>query len=389
MTILALGALACADESDRIDEVSLAQDTVSGVVYWRHAGTPTLSRLDLLTSVGASVSGTGEPPPEEFGRVESVIADSAGTMYVADGLALEIKLFGPDGRYLRSLGGRGQGPGEIGGLHGTAWLAGDTMIVMDFGNARLSLLAADGQVVGQWPWMKLTGSARFLFNGAPGEIYTHTFRPSQGTGGRPRSAWIRYAREGPRDTLDIPLGESRPGSSAMCRGDGIGFFENPFADRLISRPAPGGERVVAWSSQYHLAFLSPGGDTIRVVTRAVESTPLPDSLWSPIDSSYSRFRSDWSGADCEGDISRPERRPIVLDIGFSHEGRLLVEYNTRTGTAFDLFELDGTLGATFAAPSNRDRSVPPFVRGDQVYVVVKDELDVQTVQAYRLSEGLN
>ncbi len=386
-TILSLflaAVSACEEQAVETRTAALHEETIDGVTYLRHSGQPPVADLQLETAVGIGADLENEASPYELGRVESVLADSEGTLYVADGIGLEIRVFARDGRYLRTLGHEGQGPGELGGIHGIAWLGEDTIVVMDYGNARLSRMATDGQVIGQWPWMRLTGSGRYLFNGGADDVFAHTFRPRHD--GEPlRSAWVRYTNAGPSDTLDIPEVDSRRGSSARCRGDGIGSMSNPFGDRLISRPAPARERVLVWSSQYRLAFIDALGDTTRVLTRNVLPTVLTDSLWQPIDSAYARFRTAWAGADCEGEITRPSAQPVVLDAGFDHDGRLWVEYNTDSGRVFDVFTAGGKLEYTFAAPDDRDRSVAPFIRGDRVYLVLKDAFDVQTVHAYRLT----
>ena len=380
---LGLAVTACASDADTAPELTVQRDTIDGVAYLRHTGPTVVSQLEPLTSVGLVGMAGDEPSPEEFSRIESVIADAAGDMYVADAFTFEIRVFAPDGRFLRRLSRKGQGPGEIEGMHGTAWLRGDTMVVMDYGNARLSLLTAMGEAVGQWPWLRLTGSGRFLFNGGADEVYAHTLaRPRSGEE-RSRSAWVRYTVEGPQDTLDIPTFDPPPGTRAICQGDGIGFFAHPFGDQLLSRPAPARERVLAWSSEYRLAFVDAAGDTVRVVTRDVAPTALADSVWAPVAEDYAEFRASWAGANCEGEITRPQVRPVLEDIVFDHDGRMLVEYLTEAGPAFDLFGLDGVWLATFMSPADRDPSVAPFLRGDRLYLVTKDDLDVQQVRAYR------
>lgn len=386
MSLAAVSA-ACGGSDAPTGVITVQRDTIDGVEYVLHTGPAVQSSVEQLAILGVTGFADDEPSPEEFGRIESVIADATGNMYVADGIALEVRVFGPNGEFIRRMGRKGQGPGEIEGLHGIAWLSGDTMVVMDFGNARLSLMESGGEAAGQWPWMRLTGSIRFLFNGAPGEFYAHTFRPRRPGDDRSRSAWVRYTTDGPQDTLDIPTLDPRPGTSAVCQGEGIEVMSNPFGDQLISRPAPDRQRVLAWSSEYRLAFVSAEGDTVRVVSRDVTPTPLSDSAWAPVAERYSKFRSAWAGADCEGEIVRPGVRPVIEDISFDHSGRLLVEYTTDSGPAFDLFGLDGAWQATFPSPPDRDRSVAPFVRGRRLYLVTKDSLDVQQVRAYRIGDA--
>lgn len=80
---------------------------------------------------------------EKFGGV-SVDADGAGNVYVLDNGNARIQVFGPDGRFVRSIGSEGEGPGEfqIPGRF-TVNAAGD-VAVFDMGQARVSVLDRTG-----------------------------------------------------------------------------------------------------------------------------------------------------------------------------------------------------------------------------------------------------
>lgn len=359
-------------------------DTVAGVVHVRHAGQAPEWLPERVLALGELGGLTDAPSPEEFGKVVSVLADERGTMFVADGLANEVRVFDRAGEFLRRLGRKGGGPGEIGGLRRIAWLGPDTLVVMDPENARLMRLTTAGEDAGQWSWVRLSGgSTRFLFNGGPGELYAHAFRPRRGEEGGLDAVWVRYTAEGPRDSLDVLRSDPPTGTAVTCRGDGIGFFTNPYGGRMLAVPAPGAERVVAWASRYRLAFVDGSGDTLRTITREIEPVPLTDDEWDEVDERYREFQGWWRDARCEGDIARPEHRPVLLDIFFDHEGRTFVEHNTPDGLAFDLFDPDGRWVATIPVPE-RDRSVPPYLRGDRLYLTTRDSLDVQRVEAHRL-----
>lgn len=369
-------------------------DTVDGTVHIHHGGgapeggaAPEWSIAPVL-EIGRVGGPSGEPLPDEFGRLRWVIGDSAGRLYVADDLAREIRVFGPAGEFLRTLGGPGSGPGEFGGLHGMAWLARDTLLVVDYGNARLTRLTASGEHLGQWGWARLTGSTRFLFNGGVGDVYAYVPVPGRRDGERLGSVWVRYVPGEAPDTLEIPthdVARTRWASNSVtCRGDGIGFFDNPYAPTFLRIPGPGLERVVAVSSEYRIAFLDPGGDTLRVISRETPRVPLPDSAWASLEERLAAFRAQWRGSPCQGDISRPEHLPVLKDLFFDHHGRLLVEHNRADGPAFDVFDPGGRWVGTFPAP-DRDRSVPPYLYDDRLHSVTRDSLDVQRVQVHHLT----
>jgi hypothetical protein len=363
-------------------------DTVGGIIHVRHTGRAPEWRLEPLVTLG-EIGGLAEAAsPEEFGRVVRVMADPAGRIYVADALAHEIRVFGPGGDHLSTLGREGAGPGEIAGLHGMVWLAPDTMLVMDYGNARLAQLTTDGEQVGQWPWARLTGRP-LLFNGGEGEAHAVVLVPGREGGPRIRSVWGRYRLGEATDTLEIPgaesLGVELPSGYAICEaaGRGISVYSNEFAPALRRVPAPALERAVAISSEYRIAFIDAEGDTTRLITRDAPPVPLPDSAWARVRDEYSEWRNQWRGASCEGSISRPEHLPVVRDLDFDHYGRLLVEYSRADGAAFDVFERDGRWLGTFAAPP-RDETVPPYLLDGRLYTVTRDSLGVQRVRVDRL-----
>lgn len=70
-----------------------------------------------------------------------------GTIAFWDGNDSQLALFAPNGELRRRIGRRGQGPDEFGFVDAIAH-AGDTILVPDFGNDRLTAFSPDGQQLG-------------------------------------------------------------------------------------------------------------------------------------------------------------------------------------------------------------------------------------------------
>ena len=51
--------------------------------------------------------------PAAFGDIRNVLVDHMHRMWVVDQIATEVRVFTPDGRFVRALGRRGEGPGEF------------------------------------------------------------------------------------------------------------------------------------------------------------------------------------------------------------------------------------------------------------------------------------
>lgn len=70
--------------------------------------TPVLELIEDLSLGGPSAQGDNA-----FEQIRQVVVDDAGAIYVLDQQASHIKVFDAAGHYLRTIGRKGQGPGEL------------------------------------------------------------------------------------------------------------------------------------------------------------------------------------------------------------------------------------------------------------------------------------
>lgn len=380
-SVLALLLAACGTDAPREEAAATTRvDTVGGVEVVRSEGTPPGWSVEEIFTLG-SVGDLGAAGPEVFGRISSVVADGEGNVYVADRQAREIRVFGPDGGYVRTLGREGRGPGEIGLLYSLAWL-GDTLAVLDPRNARVGLFA-DGAWAGSWNWQPLTGDVRWARSG-DGAAYVWVVRKLSGATER---VYVRHTSAGPADTIPAPRLPEEMRSVVCNRPDGVmSFFDVPFAPKLVYAFAPGGELAVVPGGEYRIAFLDAAGDTVRVVERARPRVPVGDSEWEEGLRPYRELRERIPGARCEGEMARPAEKPAIRHLLFDGEGRMWVESITPEGFAWEVFDGQGRLLGSLPAPPRQER-VPPYVRGNRLYLVDADSLDVQYVRAFQVGDG--
>ncbi len=72
------------------------------------AGIPTKLVFDLEAVIGES-----DDPDEAFSQLSSFVVDDDGTVYALDFKEQKIKVFDDSGKFIRSFGEKGQGPGEL------------------------------------------------------------------------------------------------------------------------------------------------------------------------------------------------------------------------------------------------------------------------------------
>lgn len=369
----ALLGIACS-AGERIGDRTATIDTVGGVVRVRNAGEAAVWTLQPIATIGAPEG------PASFGQINAIIADDDGLIYVADSKAAEIRVFDASGVHVRTIGRRGAGPSEFGSLYSIGW-TGDTLAALDPGNGRIGLLSRTGEWLGQLRHDHLTGSQLHLYDVGKA-LYWRAAR--RGAGRTLESVYVRYA-EGRLDTLAYPAPTPPPSATIVCphpTGGGITFFSNPYAVRPAPVPAPDGQISVVPGDEYRIALITAAGDTARVIEKRHEAVPISDAEWSEATAEYRDWMVKAPGAKCNPvEFTRPASKPAVRDIFHDDGGRMWVEATSREGFTFDVFDREGRQIGSLPAPA-RHRDVPLYIRGDRLYLVVVDSLDVQSVRVF-------
>lgn len=374
----------------------VAADTVDGVL--RVVNTPPASGpLPTLVAEEELRVGTVEGRgPASFGLIRAVAVLPDGRFAVADGQAQEVRLFGPDGRHLRTFGGEGAGPGELRGMQGVHVDREGMLRVAEQGNARLSVFDPDTGFVTSYP-LRLY---RFAFRGSWDAVVDstgRTFVNSSGRYGEGRYDMLRVYDPQMNQLDSIPYHDSTgelerdlPGAWRVSLG-GTAWTWAPIPFYALAHDvlAPTGE---FWSStegaaRLEVARWTPPGDTSLVLTS--ERQPDPVSR-AERDSAMAEVREDLAervSSPPSLDASRvPATKPPLYGLSLDDRGRLWVRITepTADSTVYDVFRRDGSYAETVRLPFRVDRYVPPVVRGDALWAVVTDEMDVQYVVRARL-----
>lgn len=114
---------------------------------------PSVEKVSTITANTDLVIGAEDQPPmNQLGRPEAVRVDEEGDIYVADRASMEIKVFGRDGNYIKSLGGRGRGPGEFQDIELMEWTPEGHLVVMDRGNMQYMVISTEGEQIDAFPY---------------------------------------------------------------------------------------------------------------------------------------------------------------------------------------------------------------------------------------------
>ncbi len=331
---------------------------------------PGVDTSPVLTLQPARVLGAGSRANASFGRIDAFTADSAGTLYVADRYAHEIRAYTPDGRLLWSSGRSGHGPGDVGEISYLA-ISGHRLYSFDKALWRLTIRdRRTGSVEATIPTPMYNHG--LLTNGAPMRVSGDSLatfgaltlldepNPLDARITKVIEHLIRWnLRTGTADTLDIPYKPMR--ELVYPRGNGVfGRGAIPFTPMQVYVPNPQGGFTTAWGGDYRITVVGPHGDTVAVAGRDV-----PARRPSPI--AGERAKKDvtrqlrYGHAKPGFTVKIPDAYPEILAMSYSRDGRQLWVRRTyyEDGQVFDVL-LDGEYRCTVRLDPGRFLGISLF-----------------------------
>lgn len=414
LAALALGALgaACGGGDEAARSLEVRRDTVGDTVVVRNVSGSAwgdTARLAEELRIGR-VEG---PETYTFGRVAGLAAGPDGSIHVVDRQVPALRKYGPEGRHAADFGRPGGGPGEIGRTHsgGVALLPDGRVALRDPGNARIQLYRPDGEPAGSLPIRGSFFTSVPLVADTAGRLWHWTSGRSPSGEDRPNRYLLLDPDGGVVDTVPIPRWGKRPprlmaervedGRRTMAIAAGVPFW--PGDRHSVS---PGGFLVGGSTAACRFELLRPSGRVLRVVRETGRAPVLPGERRTERRELEERMRRVESGWSWDGpDV--PEVKPCYRDLLVGRHGRVWLLRHTeaerveveaddggpgpperevawREPVVFDVFAPDGRYLGAVRPEVRIDRSPPPVIRGDTVWAVTRDELDVPYVVRLRL-----
>lgn len=321
----------------------------------------------------------------EFSEITDVGVDSRGRIYAGDRLG-EIVVLDTAGRLIRRFGKMGGGPGEFQSIGTVHLLEGDSLYVYDGSAQRATVYIPDSDRVAYTIRMPQP-TLSFPMDVEPtrnGSLIAH-FRRINGDfpGARQqRNDVIRLLnRDGSAgdDVLAVPEPEI-----LEVRGEQTsGFFLPAFARQSLVRWGPDGRIYSLWTDSARVNIHGTDGRprgsfTARLATPRI---PLSDAT---IDSIARRNAGNIPGrAISEAFRARWKTWPLVENMLVDDRSRVWIMPVTQGPLADWLaFDARGTQLAALRLPRTLH---PRLIRGDRLYAVSRDSLDVESLVVYRLT----
>lgn len=397
LTLVSWGCGEGASSRVSVDTVGgVPQVTTSGPGLWAEEERWTVGERTLRLG---TLEGDG---PESFGRVASLAVGPDGRVYVADGQAMEVRVFGPDGTFLRALGRQGEGPGEFTAVDGVEIGPEGTLYVRDPRLSRVSLFDPDaGVFLESFPLERafmLFSLGTTLWVDDEGRLWDKV-SVSLRVDEPERHALIRYPPTGGApDTL--VLGEREAPRVLAVDGDGNprAALRIPFSATAAFDVAPDGQFAWGIGDAYRITVRGPGGDTLRAFVRSLEADEVTSSEAEAARATLREQARDLVEGSRLQNYELPDMKPLFDEIVADRTGHWWVRHyrwdppetedtgeETDAGPAtephlYDVFDPEGRFLGTVETPEMRVMEIGrDFVAG-----IETDELGVGYVAVYEL-----
>lgn len=347
------------------------------------------------------VEATGE---DQFTKVEWATRLSNGEILVLEQQSAELRFFDRSGTHLRTVGRRGDGPGEFSNRPlKLSRGRGDTVFVLDWPRTGIMIFSPDGQFL-RSEKMDYMHASRGLGAGLcpddvpifpdgsvlgcmPLQLRMLTDAPSIAEQKRRQRALVRVVADLEKaDTLgDMSTSEYYD----IQLGDMIAIVRHPFGSR--SFVAVGGDPVlvyVANNPQYTIEVWSPGGGLERVVERDGARLAATDELkaiaWSELSPT---LRPEYH-EPIKAVLPVPDSIPAIYGLAAGPGGELWVQrepfLTVHARALLDVFDGEGRFRG------NVRLTTPLIVKEvgeDYILGIRNDEFDVPIVELYELTRG--
>lgn len=332
-----------------------------------------LWRVEVVARIG-TLEGSG---PEAFASIAELEVDGHGRVWVVERQAREVRVFGPDGIHVRTIGRPGGGPGEFERPTGISRSPTGTMWVMDVGNARISVFDTAGNYLTAHRRRSAGYSIPCRCGFSDGRYHDFVFI-SDGPG------LVRFDPEmDSADSLAVP---ERPG------GEEVFEFRDPEGRTRMRASVPftpgtswriGSDSTFWYSPQtpYRVYRLSLDHDTLLRVEKEYDPVPVTSDERREQIEEMTWFTEQGGSVDA----SRiPGEKPALSGFLVDTSGYLWVTPSLpgtsepASGTIFDIFDPGGRYLGPLELPV-RLRTRGAIITNDRIYGVTTDELDVPYV----------
>jgi len=353
-------------------------ETIDGVTYVHNPATPLHPTKVVIFEEELIYKEKDESGEIRLFKPGRFTVDAEDNIYIGDDSDSAIKVFDSQGKYLRTIGREGQGPGEFTDIGDIFLLPNGRLLVIDFQTRRTLFFSPEGQFLSSFQLKKdferiylATDSSCTLEEGIYGEN-----KPER---------WIKTINFSGEELLSF--GQfSYPEFKTIRMGGGMARLAVPWSPAS----AFGGDRTRQWlyhcpGDIYLIEVYDQQGKLFRKIDRPYERVPVTSEDISEFRSRFAD-RPDSPMAKFYQQMEFPKVKMITNRMIVDSAGNLWVRTNEvkneggKEITGYDIFNLDGFYDARVWLDV-----IPSVFAGGKMYLTDEEEATgPRQVKRYRI-----
>lgn len=379
---------ACSSPSEAKVALNLPKiDTLpGGVVHLVNTGPTAWRDTSGWRWVPTATINPAEGSAGELGDINTMAIGDDGSVYALQRKPAVIKVYGPDGTYLRTIGKEGDGPGET--RSGYLGIRGDTLLLQDPTHSRLTLFRTDGTFLRTvrspccyfWPRLTVDSSGRAWV---------------AGSGQGEKASWYRYRMDGSTvDTVRMPpetdWKDAKNWEVSINRGNNSMsmIMPAPMQPGTSMEPRIDGIIVSGTSDAYRFALMKNTQDTIRLFEASAPILPISAAMRDTI-FEHATMNSD---PDIQKALRASAKKEYIpgnwlpwTHMSLDRAGRLWVSLPGDAGelTRLQVFDRDGRLLGDVPPPNSKMFGIAAW-GGDRIAVADEDADGRPVIKTYHL-----
>lgn len=256
------------------------RETIEGIVHIRNPKTPIQSAQTIRPR---EIWRIGEEPDdltdedELIGYINEIMIDEDGNYYLLDRAFSHIKIYSPQGKFLRIIGREGEGPGEFRQPGGFYFQKNGNIAIAQMMPGRLIIIDRQGIPAGNISFSELGGMGMNILHkveGGPGfGLISMMITSMTDQGVSMNEKWFSIDDEG--NLIQTYLEKSQESSS---RGGNVSIEVNAEDEigRLWSQSEQGDAYIARSQNEYKIEVFNPRGTLVKVIERDYESVKLTE-----------------------------------------------------------------------------------------------------------------
>ncbi|NQT80602.1 MAG: 6-bladed beta-propeller [Candidatus Aminicenantes bacterium] len=308
--------------------------------------------------------GEGEAEEEMFSAISSVVVDDDGNIYMLDGEEKKVKVFDPEGKFVREFGKQGQGPGEFSLPILIQFSNKGELVVEDPLNARIAFFTTEGKFLKNLSTAKALGLALVIFD-SQGNIIGQQIVPA---GNKLTRDCIKYDSE-----LKPLFTFASMDNTSLLQGK-----INPF--RIVIFYQLGKNDTILYSNpeEYEITVVNSEGKLIKRILKKYDPVKVTEEDKKEF---FDSLPSE--AAPVKDRIEFPKYYPAYQNFLLDEQGRIFVrtfEKGKEKGEYYiEVFDAEGMYITKILLKAD-----PRVWKGDKLYAMEENEDGFQTLKCYSI-----